>query len=122
MRIDGFTLGELIHTGRMGQVYAVAAGAPIPAVIKLPQVRAGDDLENLIAYEVESMVLPALGGPHVPRFVAAGELTRTPYLVLERIPGECLQIRIGGGERRLQKPISFAFRCRDFTSLKKNIA
>ena len=60
--IDGFTLGELLHAGRMSAIYAVAAGTPFPAVMKLPHLDADGDLENLIAYEVESMVLPALRG------------------------------------------------------------
>ena len=97
MTIDGFTLGERLHAGRMGSLYEVAAGAPFPSVIKLPQLDAGEDLENLIAYEVESMVLPALGGPHVPRFVAAGDPARRPYIVLERIAGESLQARMDRG-------------------------
>jgi len=32
-----------------------------------------------------------LSGPHVPRFVAAGDLVRLPYLVMEYIPGRTLQ-------------------------------
>lgn len=97
MVIDGFTLGERLHAGRMGSLYEVIVGAPFPSVIKLPQLDAGEDLENLIAYEVESMVLPALSGPHVPRFVAAGDPARRPYIVLERIPGESLQARMDRG-------------------------
>ena len=97
MKIDGFELSARLHEGAMGEVYEVASGAPFPAVMKLPRLRGGTDLENLIAYEVESMLLPALRGPHVPRFVAAGNLTHTPYLVLERIDGESLQARMDRG-------------------------
>jgi len=40
---------------------------------------------------VELQILPVLSGPHVPRFVAAGDLVRLPYLVMEYIPGQTLQ-------------------------------
>ena len=35
--------------------------------------------------------LQVLHGPHVPRFVAAGDLARLPYLVMEYVPGRTLQ-------------------------------
>jgi len=52
--------------------FATESGAPFPAVMKLPHVGRGDSLESLLAFEVESMLLPALHGSHLPRFVAAG--------------------------------------------------
>ena len=33
------------------------------------------------------MILPTLSGPHVPRFVAAGDIRATPYIVMEWIEG-----------------------------------
>jgi nucleotide-binding universal stress UspA family protein len=38
-----------------------------------------------------------LTGPHVPRFVAAGDLARTPYLVTEWIDGPSLESVLRGG-------------------------
>jgi len=96
-RIDGFVLGERLHAGAMGAVYEVTSGAPFPAVMKLPHVGRGDSLESLLAFEVESMLLPALHGSHLPRFVAAGGIAQRPYLVLERIEGESLQHRMDRG-------------------------
>jgi serine/threonine protein kinase len=38
--------------------------------------------------------MPRLSGPHVPRFVARGDFTRQPYIVMERIPGDTLRPRL----------------------------
>ncbi len=40
---------------------------------------------------VQLTILPALSGPYVPRFVAAGDLSRLPYLVMEYIEGQTLE-------------------------------
>jgi nucleotide-binding universal stress UspA family protein len=45
----------------------------------------------LLAFETELSILPILSGPHVPRFVAAGDLAKTPYIVVEWISGASLQ-------------------------------
>jgi len=49
---------------------------------------------------VELQILPVLSGPHVPRFVAAGDLVRLPYLVMEYIPGQTLQHWLDEGPGR----------------------
>ena len=94
--LDGFVLGELVHSGRMGRVYRVTPGASrgsigFPLLMKLPRTERGAGAEGLLAFETELSVLPLLSGPHVPRFVAAGELAKTPYLVVEWIDGGSLQ-------------------------------
>jgi nucleotide-binding universal stress UspA family protein len=89
--IDGFTVGERVHEGGMGSIYRVTKpGVTLPLVMKVPRV--GPELtgESLIAYETEATVLPTLKGTHVPAFVAAGDLARTPYLVSEWIEGQTL--------------------------------
>jgi serine/threonine protein kinase len=58
--------------------------------MKIPRMTAGDGAENIVSFEVELTILPALTGPHVPRFVAAGDLSRLPYLVMEYIEGHTL--------------------------------
>lgn len=93
--IDGFRIGPLIHSGAMGLIYAVtyAGDRPdpgFPMVMKIPRSGAGDGPETITGFEVEHQMLQVLTGPHVPRFVAAGDLTRLPYLVIERIPGQTL--------------------------------
>ena len=94
--IDGFRLGELLHEGAMARIWAATSegcAAPVPLVIKVPRIN-GDDPETIVGFEVEQMILPMLRGVHVPQFVARGDLTRQPYLVMERIPGPSLRTRI----------------------------
>ncbi len=90
--IDGFELGVCIHSGAMGDLYLVKAPeAAFPLVMKLPRVTGGDAGEGLLAFETEAMILPSLSGRHVPRFFAAGDLARTPYIVMEWVKGRVLQ-------------------------------
>jgi eukaryotic-like serine/threonine-protein kinase len=94
--LDGFVVGECIHSGSMAHIYQVhyADGAPdpgFPMVMKVPRMTAGDGAENIISFEVEHQVMQAISGPHVPRFVAAGDLERTPYLVMEYVQGQTLE-------------------------------
>ncbi|WP_298213943.1 bifunctional serine/threonine-protein kinase/universal stress protein [Acidovorax sp.] len=94
--IDGFRVVDCIHAGGMAHIYAVeyaqAGRNPgFPMAMKIPRMTAGDGAENIVSFEVELQILPVLSGPHVPRFVAAGDLMRLPYLVMEYIPGQTLQ-------------------------------
>jgi eukaryotic-like serine/threonine-protein kinase len=91
--IDGYRLGARIHAGGMAIIYAVDGGPSAPAfptVMKVPRLGPGEPVESVVSFEVEQMVLGAVKGPNVPRFVAAGDLARHPYLVMERIEGRPL--------------------------------
>ena len=92
--IDGFRIVERIHAGGTGYIYAVTAppgrDPGFPLVMKVPAVGIGEPWIGVVAFEMELMVHPILRGPHFPRFVAAGDLHTTPYLVMERIDGESL--------------------------------
>jgi len=94
-RVDGFTVGERVHAGAMGCLYDVTAGgAAFPMLMKVPRLDTGvDAAQSLLAFDTEALILPRLHGPHVPRFVAAGEHESVPYLVMERVPGESLDRR-----------------------------
>lgn len=71
--IDGFELTEKIYRGNMSSLWRVTrAGAEFPMVMKLPRLGT-DDPAAIVGFEVEQMILPTLSGPHVPRFVAAGD-------------------------------------------------
>lgn len=99
--IDGFVIGEQVHSGRMGTVCRVTAKAPrpqidFPLLMKLPRTGRGSGGEGLLAFETELSILPVLSGRHVPRFVAAGDLARTPYLVVEWIEGRSLEELLKG--------------------------
>ena len=94
--LDGFVVKANLHSGGMAHIYQVqyANGAPDPGfrmAMKVPRMATGDGAENIVGFEVEAQILQALSGPHVPRFVAAGDLTRVPYLVMEYIEGRPLQ-------------------------------
>ena len=98
--IDGFEIRQCVHAGGMAHIYLVdyAADAQgtrrdseFPMAMKIPRMTAGDGAENIISFEVEHLIMPTLTGPHVPRFVAAGDLSRTPYLVMEYVAGNTLQ-------------------------------
>ena len=96
--LDGFVIGPCIHSGAMAHIYSVhcANGAPdradpgFPMVMKVPRMTAGDGAETIVSFEVEHQLLPVLSGPHVPRFVAAGDLQDMPYLVMEHVQGQTL--------------------------------
>lgn len=94
--LDGFTIEDCIHSGSMAHIYRVryGRGAPdpgFPMVMKVPRMTAGDGAENIVSFEVEHQILQAVSGNHVPRFVAAGDLQRVPYLVMEYVQGQTLQ-------------------------------
>ena len=90
--VDGFRIDGLVHTGGMAVIYAVTPreDAGFPLVMKVPRLGHGEPAESVVSFEVEQTVLAALQGPHVPRFVAAGDLARRPFLVMERVAGRSL--------------------------------
>jgi len=99
--IDGFRLGECIHSGAQGHIFRVTRPDHSAAMImKVPRFGQGEAAENLISFETETAILPALSGPHVPRFIAAGSLERTPYLVAEWVEGESLEEVLKRGRLR----------------------
>ena len=90
--IDGFTLLQRLHEGRMASVWRVShPDHPQPLVMKIPAFARGDPVSSLVGFELEQMILPLLGGPHVPGFVANGALDVLPYLVMEQIEGRDLR-------------------------------
>jgi serine/threonine protein kinase/nucleotide-binding universal stress UspA family protein len=105
--LDGFVVGRVIHAGAMAHIYEVRYAptpdgsrpeAPFPMAMKVPRMTAGDGAETILSFEVELMILPALTGLHVPRFVAAGDLSRVPYLVMEYVEGHTLEHWLQGPE------------------------
>jgi hypothetical protein len=81
--LDGFVVGECLHAGGMAHIYRVTyadegRAEPFPMAMKIPRMTAGDGAENIVSFEVELQIQPVLRGPHVPRFVAAGDLQRCP--------------------------------------------
>ena len=98
--IDGFEVEACLHAGGMAHIYKVVyapsddgtrRAAEFPMAMKIPRMTAGDGAENIVSFEIELQILSELKGPHVPRFVAAGDLSRMPYLVMEYVDGHTLQ-------------------------------
>lgn len=94
--VDGFRVVARVHAGAMAELYRVEydggrADPGFPMVMKVPRMGGGEGAENLVGFEVELQVLQALEGAHVPRFVAAGDMARLPYLVMEYVEGRTLQ-------------------------------
>ncbi len=96
--IDGFSIGNLVHFGGMSAIWSVTRDdVSIPAVMKIPRLTEGDNPASIICFEVELMILPEVTGIHVPRFISSGDFTAQPYIVMEHIPGESLENRLGKG-------------------------
>nr|MBP7618149.1 serine/threonine protein kinase [Geothrix sp.] len=89
--LDGFLIGERLHRGVMASIWSVShPDHPLPLVMKVPLMSEGIDPAAIVGFEMESMILPRLSGPHVPRYVSQGDFGVQPYLVMERIPGPSL--------------------------------
>jgi len=90
--LDGFLIGRLVHRGGMAMLFEVTRpDLDTPMVLKAPLLLEGEDPAAIVGFEMEQMILPRLAGPHVPRFIAAGDLADQPYIVMERIPGAPLR-------------------------------
>jgi serine/threonine protein kinase len=93
--IDGFRLDEMIHSGGMAALWRVSrSGVSTPMLMKVPRIGEGEDPAAVVGFEMEQMILPRLGGPHVPKFIALGDFAVQPYIVMERINGSTLLPRL----------------------------
>ena len=93
--IDGYRLDEAVYRGGMATLWRVSHdGIPMPLIMKVPHLAYGEDAAAIVGFEVEQMIMPQLSGPHVPRFVAAGDFTSQPYIVMEFIDGASLRERL----------------------------
>ena len=94
--IDGFVIGEQVHSGGMATLWSVTHPAiTVPLLMKIPRVSEGEDPAAIVSFEMEQMILPRLSGAHVPQCFGVGDFSRQAYVVLERIPGQTLYRRIG---------------------------
>ncbi len=93
--LDGFVMEALIHRGGMARLWSVTkTGIEMPLLMKAPLLGEGQDPAAIVSFEMEQMIMPRLSGPHVPRFVAAGDFAVHPYIVMERLPGKSLLPRL----------------------------
>ena len=94
--IDGFRIGPRIHQGGMATLWRVTRencssdgglDSDLPLLMKVPRIAEGEDPAAIVSFEMEQMIMPRLSGPHVPKFVAAGDFAVQPYIVMEQISG-----------------------------------
>jgi nucleotide-binding universal stress UspA family protein len=89
--IDGFLVGDLIHSGGMAVLREVTRpDIRMPILMKIPRMLEGEDPATIVSFEMEQMILPRLSGAHVPKFIAEGDFAVQPYIVMERIAGSTL--------------------------------
>ena len=118
--VDGFRLEERLHQGGMASLWRVArvdgagvvpADEPaLPLIMKVPRIKGGEDPATIVGFEVECMIMPRLRGPHVPRFIAKGDFTRQPYIVMEQIPGHSLRARFDEAPLALDEVVEIGSR------------
>ena len=94
--VDGFVIGPRVHSGAMAELYRVTYDGDrpdpgFPMNMKVPRMGGGEGAENLVGFEVEHQMLQVIEGRHLPRFVAAGDMGRLPFLVMEYVQGRTLQ-------------------------------
>ena len=88
LQIDGFTLGEKLHTGGFATIWEVThPDHALPMVMKVPTILDGYDGPTIVGFEVEQMIMPRLSGPHVPKVIGIGDFDAMPYIVTEKIQG-----------------------------------
>lgn len=93
--VAGFRVVERVHSGGMAVLYRVESpDHRLPLIMKVPRLAQGDDAAAVVGYEVERMMLGMLQGPHVPRLIDAGDISK-PYLVIECIDGPTLAASVG---------------------------
>ena len=86
--IDGFELTRKLPSGGMAALWrATKPGLDLPVILKIPFFDPGQDASGIIGYEVEELILKRLSGPHVPRFLGAGDLVKIPYIAMEFVEG-----------------------------------
>jgi serine/threonine protein kinase len=93
--LDGFLVGERLHRGGMAMLWRVShPDIEIPLVLKAPILSEGEDPATIVSFEMEQMIMPRLSGPHVPKFIAAGDFAAQPYIVMELIEAPSLLKRL----------------------------
>jgi len=89
--IDGFTVGECVHSGGMATLWSVTRpDLASPLLMKIPRVSEGEDPAAIVSFEMEQMILPRLSGPHVPACFGAGpvRLARVYQMTMAALPSK----------------------------------
>jgi len=113
--VDRFELLEKLHVGGMAHIWKVQevnhqGDSRLPLIMKVPRIKGGEDPATIVGFEVEMMILPMLRGRHVPQFIAKGDFTRQPYIVMERIGGASLRPRLDDAPLAIDEVIEIGSR------------
>jgi len=94
--IGPYALERELGRGGMGVVYAARApdGSPVALKLILPGVAGPDGLARFLR---EAQALTRIHDPHVVACLDVGEHHGSPYLVMERLPGDSLATRLARG-------------------------
>ncbi len=93
--LDGYVIEGLIHRGGMARLWSVSKpGIDLPLLMKVPVLGEGADPAAIVSFEMEQMIMARISGPHVPKFLAAGDFAVHPYIVMERLAGRSLLPRL----------------------------
>lgn len=114
MVIDGFRLEERLHKGGMALLWRVSRvegdDPDRPLLMKIPILGDHNDPAAIVGFEVEQMIMPKLTGTHVPHYVAAGDFTGQPYIVMELISGKSLRARFDEAPLPIDEVVSIGIR------------
>jgi eukaryotic-like serine/threonine-protein kinase len=90
--LTDFRLIGPFRSGSMAELFEVESPSGEPCLLKRPKLGFGSHPACYAGFETEQMVLARLTGPHVPRCLAQGEDEQGPWLVVERIAGDSLEV------------------------------
>lgn len=90
--IDGFHIDTLLHEGDMSVLYHVSHPEhDLPMVMKVPTLGPLSPPASIASFETETRIMQKIHGASFPALIAVGDITRSPYLVMEYIEGADLQ-------------------------------
>jgi eukaryotic-like serine/threonine-protein kinase len=114
MIIDGFRVEEKLHKGGMATLWHVTRidgkDDDPRLLMKIPILGDNTDPAAIVGFEVEQMIMPKLTGIHVPHFVASGDFTGQPYIVMEEIAGKSLRARFDEAPLPIDEVVSIGIR------------
>jgi len=96
--LGGYTLGEVLGRGAMGEVYE-AQGAQGPVAIKVLSQASLSNPNHVVRFMRELRTAASIVSPHVARVIEVGDKP-VPYLVMEKLDGQSLS-EILRGKRSL---------------------
>ena len=108
-KLGPYELAEPLGAGGMGEVYrARDARLGRDVAIKIIPAALAGDAGRLRRFEQEARAAAALNHPNILAVYDVGHQDGSPYIVSERLEGETLRERLGGGRLPVRKVIVYA--------------